>query len=109
MSCRSPLTVPMTTTPLLLLWPADRWGFKIFNPAFMAWAAMSISGTKSSPALKRSPTSSMALISPSFKIVPMSVPPSSSAWVFALTVSSSNASTALKMSWVAINKPPDCG
>jgi hypothetical protein len=42
----------------------------------MAWAAISISGTKSSPAEKRSPTSSMALISPSFKIDPMSVPAS---------------------------------
>jgi hypothetical protein len=47
----------------------------------MAWAAMSISGTNSSPAEKRSPTSSMALISPSFRIAPMSVPASSSAWV----------------------------
>jgi hypothetical protein len=49
----------------------------------MAWAAISISGTKSSPALKRSPTSSMALISPSFRIAPMSVPASISAWVLA--------------------------
>jgi hypothetical protein len=47
----------------------------------MAWAAMSISGTNSSPALNCSPTSSMAPISPSLRMVPMSVPASSSAWV----------------------------
>jgi hypothetical protein len=62
-------------------------GFEqIPGPPFMAWAAMSISGTKSSPALKRSPTSSMALINPSFKIVSTAVPASISAWVLAFTV-----------------------
>src|ERR1017187_1818740 len=60
MSCRSPLTVPITTRPTGSAPAAASNGRTIALDAFIARAESSISGTKSSSHSKRRPTSSMA-------------------------------------------------
>src|SRR5512143_2753363 len=74
MSWRSPLTVPITTTPRGLTPALARWGSSLASPAFMARAATRTSGMKTSLALNWTPRRSMPGIRPSFKMVPAGVP-----------------------------------
>src|SRR5512138_744710 len=79
MSWRSPLTVPITTTPRGLTPALARWGSSLASPAFMARAATRTSGMKTSLALNWTPRRSMPGIRPSFRMVAAGVP-AASAW-----------------------------
>ena len=79
MSWTSPSTAPMTTVPRPPLASTARSGVMTSMAAFIASAATSTSGMKSSPVAIMPPASSMALMSASFMMTLASVPaPSSS-------------------------------
>ena len=85
MSCRSPLTVPMTNLPALGTSVSASSGRRTFMPACMARAAISTSGTNSSPAFKSLPTSSMPAISPPGRISSGIMPWSRACWTSSAT------------------------
>ncbi len=78
MSCRSPLTVPITTLPIGSMPDADRIGSMCAIPAFMARAQASTSGTKMKFSRNLMPTMAMPAIRPS-SMTSSAVCPSSSA------------------------------
>ena len=59
MSWMSPLTVPMTIVPICGAPVSASSGRRISMPAFIALAAISTSGTNSTPSRKSAPTTSM--------------------------------------------------
>src|SRR5450830_1878363 len=86
MSCRSPLTVPITTLPLDRLSPAVSSGLISPRPACIALAAISISGMKNSRLENFSPTTSIAGISASSSRDCGPSPASSACWVNSFTL-----------------------
>src|SRR5512137_3044888 len=74
MSWRSPLTVPMTTTPRGLMPALARWGSSMDMPAFMARAATRTSGMKTSLFLNWTPRRAIPGMRPSLRMVPAGVP-----------------------------------
>ena len=85
MSWRSPWTVPMHTLPEALTPASASRGFKSWAPMFMARAATSTSGTKTSLFLNFSPTTFMPLKSPSSRICSTGMPWSMACWTSSFT------------------------
>src|ERR1039458_8086189 len=94
MSCRSPLTVPITTRPTGSAPAAASNGRTMAIDAFMARAESSISGTKYSSHSKRRPTSSMAGTRHPDTMVSGATPEPMAAWVTAAAVFQSPSITA---------------
>ena len=101
MSCRSPLTVPITTVPCDGTPDSDRIGSMCAMPAFMARAHASTSGTKMMFSRNLMPTIPMPAIRPSSMISTAVMPPSSACLVSSSTSSSSPSMRAAEISCIA--------
>ena len=98
MSCRSPLTVPITTLPTGSMPEAERIGSMCAMPAFIARAQASTSGTKMKFSRNLMPTTPMPAIRPSSMISSAVRPSSSAPRVSSSTVSSSPSISAAAIS-----------